>query len=95
MYKPISHILSLAMVLALLSAPLATLRGADAVGYETGQVPGGSAPQVAATVGEGIDYATTVIGDPWDMSSITDVYNEKTTNINSSANVNRATVVNG
>jgi hypothetical protein len=32
-------------------------------------------------VGEGIDYATTVLGRAWDMSFITDFYNEKTDNV--------------
>jgi hypothetical protein len=46
-------------------------------------------------VGEGRDFATTVLGDPWDMSSIKDIYNEKTQNINSAAGVNRMAIEDG
>lgn len=33
---------------------------------------------VEDNIGEGDDFARTVLGDPWDMASLTDIYNEKT-----------------
>ena len=33
------------------------------------------------TLAEGDDYARTVLGDPWDMDAITDIYNEKSQNL--------------
>jgi len=44
---------------------------------------------VGDTLPEGDDFATTVLGDPWDMAGITDTYNEQTKNINSTAGTNR------
>jgi hypothetical protein len=61
---------------------------------------GDSAPVAAESIvnnvaGEGIDYATTLLGKPWNMSSIKDIYNEKTQNINSANGVNRMAIEDG
>lgn len=46
-------------------------------------------------VAEGQDFATTVLGNPWDMDAITDIYNERTAGINSTAGSNRMVINNG
>ena len=47
------------------------------------------------TLPEGDDFATTVLGNPWDMSTITDIYNEQTQDINSAAGSKRMTIESG
>lgn len=52
-------------------------------------------PNAAVNVGEGFDFASVEMGDPWDMTSITDVYNEKSQNVTSSAGANRLVIDSG
>jgi hypothetical protein len=44
------------------------------------------------TLPEGDDFATTVLDDPWDMATISDIYNERTQDINSVAGIKRMTI---
>lgn len=53
--------------------------------------PDGTGDKVA----EGSEYSIDLLGDPWDMSAITDIYNEQTRGINSSAGTNRMAIENG
>lgn len=52
-------------------------------------------PRAAIVTGEGVDFASVEVGDPWDMSSITDIYNERSQNVTSSAGANRLAIENG
>ncbi|MCL5074243.1 MAG: hypothetical protein M1136_01125 [Chloroflexi bacterium] len=56
---------------------------------------GFTAPSGTEKVAEGEDYASLVWGDPWDMSQITDIYNERTLNMSSGAGTNRLEIVEG
>jgi len=92
--------LTLFLALCLLLTPtLATFAGeieGDGTGVQAPTVLSISQPDgTGDVVAEGDDYAERVLMDAWDMNEITDIYNEKTQNINSSAGVNRMAINSG
>lgn len=92
--------LTILLALCLLLTPtLATFAGElrdDGSGVHAPTVLAISQPDgTNDVVAEGDDYAERVWLDAWDMNEITDIYNEKTQNINSSAGANRMAINSG
>ncbi len=90
----------LTVILGLLSVVFVTLQffapgetSGTVLAAELAARPAG--PNAVVNVGEGFDYASEVLGDPWDMAAINDIYNEKSQNVTSTAGTDRLAIDNG